>query len=286
MIKEVPITCLSPDPDQPRKEFGANKLKDLAKSIKENGIMNPIVVEATNKKNEYSIVDGERRYRASKMLKLKVVPIRVLDKELSASERTVLRFQLQETHSHWSVFEKAEAMAELKQTLGVTDKELALVLGVSWRTCESYIAVLDFSPKFRQMTIDLKMPLTYLQEMARLQRRMPFSVTDKTGDYLGKIVDKYKKGYVNSTEDLRKIHRLVTAGEDEAVINYINEPECSAEKAMSMSDYMVGSQADDIVKKATKLIRDIKVAQKREVYPSPDGSDTLKRLIESIEGYI
>lgn len=71
-LKEIKISDISPDPEQPRKYFNDEKLKELASSIEIHGVLQPIVV--VRKDSKFLIVAGERRYRASKIAGLKKIP--------------------------------------------------------------------------------------------------------------------------------------------------------------------------------------------------------------------
>ena len=73
-IVSLPIDRLKPNPDQPRKVFTSESLAELARSIEERGIIQPILAEQQSD-GEYLIIAGERRYRAAKMAGLTVVPV-------------------------------------------------------------------------------------------------------------------------------------------------------------------------------------------------------------------
>ena len=78
-LKQIPIDEIIRDEDQPRREFTTESLEELASSIKEHGVLNPIIV--TRDDGKYKIVAGERRWRASKLAGLDTVPaiVRTLD---------------------------------------------------------------------------------------------------------------------------------------------------------------------------------------------------------------
>src|SRR6056297_3013842 len=83
-VFEIETSKIKVNKNQPRKNFNIDSLKELAQSIKNQGIIQPIIVEKINN-NEYSIIAGERRYRAAKMAGLKSVPVFV--KELNNLNR-------------------------------------------------------------------------------------------------------------------------------------------------------------------------------------------------------
>ncbi len=142
-INEVDIEDVIVNPYQPRKVFKEEEISSLAESIKNNQLLNPVVV--TKKDDKFVIVSGERRFRAIKSLgweKLPVSIIEVNDKELSvlALVENVQRVDLND-------IEKAYACAELKREFGLTDAELASQLGFS-RSAVSNLIRLIVLPSF------------------------------------------------------------------------------------------------------------------------------------------
>ena len=67
-IRQINLNSINPDPTQPRKDFDEEELQELANSIKQNGLLNPITVKSNNGDGEYTIIAGERRYRAHQIL--------------------------------------------------------------------------------------------------------------------------------------------------------------------------------------------------------------------------
>ena len=80
VIKQIPLVQIGANPDQPRKTFNQSELEDLAASIKEKGVLQPILLRAVRgRPYSYEIVAGERRYRASKMAGLSEIPAVIKD---------------------------------------------------------------------------------------------------------------------------------------------------------------------------------------------------------------
>lgn len=135
-ILKIPLESIVADAEQPRKHFDAARLKDLMESIKKHGIMNPVVVER-RKDGTFLLIDGERRYRASKEIKLKHIPAIVLD-ELPPTDRLIKQFHIQEQHEGWTGVEKALAMNKLSKAMGMDMRALGALLGVPSRTLNTY----------------------------------------------------------------------------------------------------------------------------------------------------
>ena len=89
-LQDLPLNMLEPDPNQPRKTF--NHLDSLAASIKQNGVIQPVIVTPKNKLGFYTIIAGERRYRAALQLKTATIPCIIRD----ADDANIVILQLLE----------------------------------------------------------------------------------------------------------------------------------------------------------------------------------------------
>jgi parBc, parB-like nuclease domain len=124
-LKELKISDISPDPEQPRRYFDKEKLEELASSIKIHGVLQPIVVVRKNSK--FLIVAGERRYRASKLAGLERVPAVV--RELSDQNRLELSLIENIQRDNLNVLEMAEAYSKLREQFNLTAKEIGERVG-------------------------------------------------------------------------------------------------------------------------------------------------------------
>jgi len=131
----VPIEKISPNPDQPRRSFDASALDDLAASIKEKGIIQPLIVRPKAEKDgEFEIVAGERRWRAAQKAKLHNIPILVRN----FTDIEVLEVAIIENvqRADLNPVEEAAGYSQLMEKFGHTQEKLSEVLGKS----RSYIA--------------------------------------------------------------------------------------------------------------------------------------------------
>ena len=126
-VVELKINDVSPNVDQPRRDFDDEALNELAQSIKENGVIQPIIVQ--KKGNGYRIVAGERRWRASRLAGLKVIPalIRDLTDEEVMMQALIENLQREDLNP----IEEALAMQNLIKTHKMKQEELAKKLGKS-----------------------------------------------------------------------------------------------------------------------------------------------------------
>ncbi|WP_420861793.1 ParB/RepB/Spo0J family partition protein [Algirhabdus cladophorae] len=133
--KQVDIDLVTPNPDQPRRDFSAEELEELAQSIQAHGVIQPLIVRpAKSKSGMYEIVAGERRWRASQIASLHQVPVLVRE----YSDRDILEIAIIENVQRQDLNPLEEAMAydQLVQTFGHTQQELATAMGKS----RSYVA--------------------------------------------------------------------------------------------------------------------------------------------------
>ena len=131
----VPIEKVSPNPDQPRRSFDKQALDDLAASVKEKGIIQPLIVRRKpGKQEEFEIVAGERRWRAAQIAKLHHIPILVRD----FNDTEVLEVAIIENvqRADLNPVEEAAGYSQLMEKFGHTQEKLSDVLGKS----RSYIA--------------------------------------------------------------------------------------------------------------------------------------------------
>ncbi len=125
----IPIERLVPNPDQPRRHFEPDQLKDLADSIREKGVIQPLIVRVHGREGNFEIVAGERRWRAAQMAQLHELPVVV--REFSDSE--VLEIAIIENiqRADLNAIEEAAAYQQLMQRYGHTQEMIAQALSRS-----------------------------------------------------------------------------------------------------------------------------------------------------------
>ena len=128
--KEVPIEFLQPNPQQPRRRFGDDTLASLVESVREHGILQPILVRRLpDRENRYEIVAGERRWRAAQEAKLHQVPVMIRDFGEAARVEVALVENIQ--REDLTAIEEAEAYRHLTDEFGHTQEKLAQAVGKS-----------------------------------------------------------------------------------------------------------------------------------------------------------
>jgi ParB family chromosome partitioning protein len=123
----IPLRLIQSDPDQPRKYFNDASLDDLTASIREKGVLQPILVRKDSAGDGFIIIAGERRWRAAKALGLKEIPALVRDAQDALEVALIENVQ----RENLKPLEEAEALMRLKQARSFTDQALAKIIGKS-----------------------------------------------------------------------------------------------------------------------------------------------------------
>ncbi len=144
---ECSISQITPNKHQPRMMFDQQELTELADSIRENGVIQPLIVSRVSKK-KYTLIAGERRLRASKMAGLKTVPVVV--RELG-NEDELLEFALIENiqRTDLNPLEEAEAYRKLIDKFGLTQEEAARKVGKNRSTVANSLRLLQLPEYLR-----------------------------------------------------------------------------------------------------------------------------------------
>jgi len=143
VIQNLKVIEVEPNKDQPRRSFDEESIEELASSIKEYGVIQPIIV--TKQNDYYQIVAGERRWRASKKAGLSEIPaiVREYDKQKNSEIALIENIQRQDLNP----IEKAMAIRELLDTYDLTQQKLADKLGISRSGLANTVRILNLSPK-------------------------------------------------------------------------------------------------------------------------------------------
>lgn len=150
-IVEVPIADLIPNPNQPRKTFDQGALDELSASIKNQGVLQPIIVQEISL-GKYSIVAGERRYRAAKQAGLATVP--VIIRNFTDSQRLEVALIENIQRENLNALEEAKAYAYLINESGMTQEELAKKVGKNRSTVANSLRLLALTPDMQQALLD------------------------------------------------------------------------------------------------------------------------------------
>ena len=164
-IVEIPINELMSNPYQPRKVFDEEALKELAESIKEHGVFQPIIVKKSVK--GYNIIAGERRTKASELAGLKTVPAIVRDFSDEEMMQVALLENLQ--REDLSAIEEAKAYKSIIESLRLTQDELAKRLGKSRSHITNMLGLLRLPLSVQDMVLYGKISMGHARVLSKLE---------------------------------------------------------------------------------------------------------------------
>ena len=141
-LKTLKITEVEPNRDQPRKQFNQESLEELANSIKEYGVIQPIVV--TKQEGYYGIVAGERRWRAAKIAGLEEIPAIIRDNDEQKNREIALIENIQ--REDLNPYEKALGIRNLMDKYGLTQEEVSKRIGKSRSAVSNTVRILNLAP--------------------------------------------------------------------------------------------------------------------------------------------
>lgn len=166
-ITMINIDELRSNPYQPRKDFNEEALKELAESIKEHGVFQPIIVKKAIK--GYEIIAGERRVKASKLAGLKEVPAIIRDFNDTQMMEIALLENLQ--RENLNAIEEAIAYKKLIETLSLTQDSLAKRLGKSRSHITNMLGILTLPESIQKDIIDKKISMGHARVLSKIESK-------------------------------------------------------------------------------------------------------------------
>lgn len=164
-IIDIRVGEITPNPSQPRKHFPVDELTVLAKSISQNGIVQPLTVRRTE--SGFELVSGERRLRAAKLAGLHSVPCIVIKADSARSAVLALIENIQ--RSELTCFEEAQAISALIESGEITREECALRLGLAQSTVANKLRLLKLSEEERQIITEGKLSERHARALLRIK---------------------------------------------------------------------------------------------------------------------
>ena len=199
----VSIDEIFENPYQPRKIFDKEKLEELAESIKETGLIQPLIVSKLEK--GYEIIAGERRFLASKMAGLKEIP--VIIKNVTPKQK--LQFALVENiqREDLNAIEEAKAYLTLHKEFSLTHKEIANLVGKERTTISNMIRLLNLSYKIQQMILENRITSGHARAILMIDKNFQ----EKFAEYIAikKISVRYAERLAQKINELNSIDFLL-----------------------------------------------------------------------------
>lgn len=204
-LKNLKITEVEPNRDQPRKRFDQEALEELAQSIKEYGLIQPIVV--SKKDGYYSIVAGERRWRASKIAGLTEIPaiIREDDERVNTEISLIENMQREDLNP----YEKALGIRTLIDNYGLSQEIVAKKLGKSRSTIANWVRVLNLEPRVLEMVKEGKISEGYCKALLMLPLEKQYETAIQMLERGATVRQVEKKSKVKETKEEQKRNHIL-----------------------------------------------------------------------------
>lgn len=228
-IAEVSVKKIFANPNQPRKDFDESKLEELAMSIREYGVLEPIVV--TPRKDGLMIIAGERRFRASLLAGRETIPARTIEADDALVEELALLENIQ--RQDLNVIEEAKAYESLLNR-GWTKEGLATKMGFKqvWRIDER-LSLLNLSAEFQNMVIG-KAGVT-------LSHSQAFEVSRVSHGRQAEVVGKILRGELNTYNKLRSFVDALLALERQTEIFALSPLTESEKDSIGLFQGLIGT---------------------------------------------
>ena len=193
----IPIYLIDINQKQPRKKFDEEKMQELADSIKQHGIIQPLVLKPEN--GRYLIIAGERRYRAARMAGLKQVP--AVLKEVSEQELLQLSIIENIQREDLNSLEEAEGIADLMREFSLSQEKVAEILGRSRSAVANSLRLLNLPEKVKNDLVNGRLSAGHARSLLAIKDKQ---LQEKTAKY---IIEKQMS--VRETENYIKDEYIV-----------------------------------------------------------------------------
>ncbi len=220
-IKEVEINKIIASPNQPRRHFDVEKINELALSIKENGLISPIILKQ-NEGNKYYIVAGERRYRAFKNLGHKKIPSIIIDVSIKKMRQFALIENIQ--RENLNPVEEAIAISELINNYKLTHEATSKILGKSRTYITNSIRLLKLDSYIIDLVISNKISFGHAKPLMTLPKEYARKLIDQAVKEKWNVreVENYAKAYslrlakklkppkiINKSTEMERVEQLI-----------------------------------------------------------------------------
>lgn len=174
-IKDIDIDIISPNPNQPRKNFEVDKLEELSDSIKRYGLIQPIIVKKEDK--IYTIIAGERRWRAAKIAGLSTIPCIIRDIENRNASELALIENIQ--REDLNPIDEANAYDYIMQRYAITQEELSDVIGKSRVYVTNILRLLNLDDYVKEKIISNEISQGHARAMISLDKKDQIKLVDR-----------------------------------------------------------------------------------------------------------
>ncbi len=169
-LKHIAVDCIQRSPFQPRRHFDAQALEELAESIRQQGLLQPIVVRVCGEANQYELIAGERRWRACQLAGLDTLPALVRE----ADDATVAALALIENiqREELNPVEEASALQRLIDEFAMTHQQVADSIGRSRASVSNLLRLLSLNKEVKQMLSERKIEMGHAKVLLGLSGQL------------------------------------------------------------------------------------------------------------------
>ncbi|MCC6275225.1 MAG: ParB/RepB/Spo0J family partition protein [Leptospiraceae bacterium] len=194
-IRKIKIDKIHPSEHQPRQERKKG-IDELAQSLKQDGLLQPIVVTKKDSDEFYTIIAGERRYHAARLLGWNEIECKILDRSKKETYRIAIIENLQ--RENLSPFEEIEAISYLKKEYSYTDNDLGAIFGKSRNYMTEILSISSLSPEEINICKNLKIDNKNLLIQAVL--------SSKKGNF-PEFVEMFSSGHLKTVKDAKEFNK-------------------------------------------------------------------------------
>lgn len=244
-VRNLPLTAIEVDQEQVRKAFNEgfndDNITDLANSIKEIGVQQPIIVKKEKEGEKYKIICGERRYRASQLAALETIPAIIVKPDLTEEQILVIQLTENVQRVDLEVLEIADAVKNLLN-LGYAKKDVAKKIGKDPTFISMLQPFFDLEPKFRAYfemgKITKSIRTSY--ELCQLYQKHP----DLVLNYLNNLDedDQFTRADIKELKNLIK-NKILDANNEDSSINVVKE--IPVDKATNITEQTVNHEEQE-----------------------------------------
>lgn len=252
------IDSIRPNPYQPRRRLSEQELKDLSDSIKEQGIIQPLVVRTVP--TGYELIVGERRWRAGRLAGLKQVPVVV--KDVSGAEMVEMALVENIQRQDLNPLEKAEAYYRLIKEFKLTQEEVAKRVGQDRSTVANFLRLRNLPQPIQTDIVNNTLSMGHARALLGVET-------------LAQQKEVWRR-IVSKSLSVRAAEALVKKLKD-------HKPRTSSAKARSSEDVYIESLADDLARHLGTRVRIIRRGKRGRLEIDFYGNDDLERVIARLK---
>lgn len=263
-IHDIPIIRIKSCRMQSRKIFSPSEMKDLAQSIRVNGILQPITVRKLNT-GEYELVAGERRLRAAAMCGSRKVPCIVVN----CSDKQADQYSLAENiqRSDMNCFELAEGIEKLMKTYNLSRFDVSRRLGIRQANVTNIIKMLEFTDEEKDVMIKYKLTERHAKALLRIddviKRKMVLSEiiskglnVTQTGNYIDSVLGETK-------DDTAKNQKTTLIIKDIKILENTIKKAADTIRAIGIEAYSCSKETDNFIEYTIRIPKSRNVSEEK-----------------------